>query len=455
MNNPEITPTEFNRRDFLKSSSLVSAMTLLGGIPLIAQEKPAEAKPTGPKIKCAIIGLGTWGREILTTLQRLPQAEIVVACDTYAASLKRAKNAAPDIKTTDDYQTVLADKEIQAVFVATPTQLHKDITLAALKAGKHVYCEAPLAHTIDDARAIAQAAHAGFKQVFQPGLQMRADPQNWFILPFIRSGSCGKTARASGQWNKKTSWRFTSPNPDREKELNWRLDKAVSTGLIGEIGIHQIDRLVWFQGALPEAVTGYGAINFWTDGREIPDSVNALYQFKQGPYLTYNATLANSFEGEFEVLYGSDAAVLLRQSKAWMFKEVDAPLLGWEVYARKESHCLAEETGIVLRADASKQKTAVGNAPGQPAPNPFTALYYALESFVGNCGEINNAVEDYLSIYDGKDAKAFAETLRAIKLRHAPDYKDGYVATVLAIKGNEAVMKRAKIELPKDLFELA
>ncbi len=452
----DTTPlSELPRRDFLKGGSLATVMTLLGGIPLIAQEKPAEAKPTGPKIKCAIIGLGTWGRDILTTLQRVPQAEIAVVCDTYAASLKRAKNIAPDVKTTDDYKTILDDREIVAVIIATPTQLHKDIALAALKAGKHVYCEAPLAHTIPDAREIALAARDSFKQVFQSGLQMRSDPQNWFLLPFIRSGACGKPARASGQWNKKTIWRFNSPNPDREKDLNWRLDKSVSTGLIGELGIHQIDRLVWFLNSLPEAVTGYGAVNYWADGREIPDTVNALYRFKQGPYLTYNATIANTFEGEFETYYGSDAAVLLRQSRAWMFKEVDAPLFGWEVYARKESHCLAEETGIVLRADASKQKVAVGNTAGQPSPNPFTPLYYALENFLGNCGEINNAVEDYAATYDPKDTKAFADYIKTIKLRHAADYKDGYIATAIALKGHEAVMKCGQVELPKDLFELS
>ncbi len=448
------TQTEYARRDFLKGGSLATVMTLLGGIPLIAQEKPAEAKPAGPKIKCAIIGINTWGREILTTLQRLPQADIAVACDTYAASLKRAKNVAPDIKTTDDYKTILEDKEIGAVIIATPTHLHKDIAIAALKAGKHVYCEAPLAHTIADAREIALAARDSFKQVFQAGLQMRSDPQNWFLLPFIRAGSCGKAIRASGQWNKKTLWRVPSPNPDREKDLNWRLDKSVSTGLIGEIGIHQIDRLTWFMDALPEAVTGYGAINFHNDGREIPDSVNAMYQFKQGPYITYNATLGNSFEGEFETFYGSDAAVMLRQSRAWMFKEVDAPLLGWEVYARKESHCLAEETGIVLRADASKQTVAVGNTAGAPAPNPFTPLYYALENFLGNCGDINNAVEDYTATFDPKDTKAFADYIKTIKLRHAADYKDGYIATAIVIKGHEAVMQRGKVELPKSLFEL-
>ena len=63
------------------------------------------------------------------------------------------------------------------MIIATPTHQHKEIALDALKAGKHVYCEAPLAHTIEDARAIAQAAKAARQQIFQAGLQNRADPE--------------------------------------------------------------------------------------------------------------------------------------------------------------------------------------------------------------------------------------------------------------------------------------
>ena len=139
--------------------------------------------------------------------------------------------------------------------IATPTPDHKEVALAALKAGKHVYCEAPLAGSIEDAREIALAAKAAKHLAFQAGLQMRSDKQRLFLLPFIRSGALGTTVLARAQWHKKTSWRSASPNPEREKALNWRLNKATSLGLIGEIGSHQIDQAGWFLNALPTAVT--------------------------------------------------------------------------------------------------------------------------------------------------------------------------------------------------------
>ena len=442
---------DYSRRDFLRGGSLAAMMTMLGAVPLRAEEAPKPADKPVTKIKVAVIGCGVWGREILTTLQRVPQAEVVAICDTYESAAKRSGKLAPSAKPSADYQAVLADKDLQAVVVATPTHQHKAVVLAALKAGKHVYCEAPLAHTIEDAKVIAKAAQESFKQVFQPGLQMRSDPQNWFLVPFIRSAPLGKNAKASGQWGKKTSWRLDSPNPDRVKEINWRLEKGLSLGLVGEVGIHQIDRLVWFLGGHPASVRGYGAVNFWKDGREVPDTIEALFEFAEGPFINYTATLASSFQGEYEVLQGSDASVLLRGSRAWMVQEVDAPLFGWQVYARKES--VGEETGIVLRADASKQKVAVG---GTAVAAPETSsLQYALENFLGNCAEVNNAVEDYASAYDVNDKKAFAENIRSLKLRNAATWQDGYAATVLAIKANEAIVARSRIEMPKSLFELA
>src|SRR5207248_7909027 len=139
-------------------------------------------------------------------------------CDSYPAMLSRGAKDAPKATQTKDYKTILENKEINAVIVATPTHLHKEIVLAALKAGKHVYCEAPLAHTIEDAREIALAAKAAPQQViFQCGLQVRCDPQRIFLLPFVRSGALGKMIMARAQWHKKSSWRSASASPEQEK----------------------------------------------------------------------------------------------------------------------------------------------------------------------------------------------------------------------------------------------
>ena len=87
-------------------------------------------------------------------------------------------------------------------------------------------------------RRTRDAAKNAIGKVFQPGLQMRCDPQRHFILPFIRSGALGKSLMARSQWHKKLSWRADSPSEERKKIINWRLDKVTFTGLVGEIGIY-------------------------------------------------------------------------------------------------------------------------------------------------------------------------------------------------------------------------
>ena len=445
---------DVTRRDFLRGGSVAAMLTMLGGaVELRAAEAPQNAAGkslAGPKVKCGIIGLGSWGREILGTLQIQAEAEVAGLCDTYAVMLRRAGKDLPNALSTDDYHKLLEDKSIQAVFVATPTYQHKEIVLEALAAGKHVYCEAPLATTVEDARAIAKAANDAVGQVFQPGLSVRSDPQRYFLLQFIRTGAIGKPVMARSQWHKKQSWRNASSNPDREREINWRLDRSKSIGLAGEVGIHHFDSMSWLLKERPVAVTGFGSVRFWNDGRDVADTIQTILEFPGGLQGSFDATLASSYDADYELFLGSDATVMMRGSKAWLFKEVDSPLLGWEVYARKD--VFGKETGIALVANASKPTGQEGK--GEEIPFVGTPLAYSLEAFLANCNEISGAVEDFTATFDTKDKKALEKHLAGITRQHAATWREGLDATVIAIKANEAVTERKRIELHKEWFEI-
>jgi predicted dehydrogenase len=465
MNQPDQNNLDFNRRDFLKSSSFAAMMTMMGGVRLFAQaesERTVDAPVIGDKVKIAVIGLGPWGREILDQLGRLPQAEIVAICDNYAPMVRRSAPKAPGATQTNDYQAILANPEIQAVIVATGSHQHKDIVVAALQAGKHVYCETPLAHTIEDARAIALAAKQAPTQLFQSGLQGRSDPQRLFLLPFIRSGALGKPVMARAHWRKKQSWRQASPSAEREKAINWRLQQATSPGLVGEVGIHALDQAGWFFNLTPVAVTGFGSTQLWRDdGRDVPDTVEAIIEFPRGVRMNYNASLATSYDSESESLFGSDATILMRQDgkgnqMAWMFKEVDSPLLGWEVYARKDN--FFNETGIFLAAGSSKQDALIEDD-GGAAPEIFPTLYYALRSFVSNSATLKAAVTEFKASFEDADEATLVDYLATLKIgqttdRPAANYLEGYAATVLALKANEAIVTGKRIELKPEWFEL-
>ena len=433
--------SDLDRRHFVKGASFTGLMALLGAVPLTAEEAAKAAgektlpppkvdpnfkeKPVGPPVKFGLIGLGAQGREVITNLGKLPNGPVAAICDSYKSSIKRTADAAPNAKTYEDYKQLLDDKEVQAVVIATPTHLHKTIALDAMQAGKHVYLEAPIAHTIEDARTIAKAAQSlGAKQVFQAGLQYRENPQNHHVFKFIRTGAAGKANSTRGQWNKKTSWRRASPNPDREKALNWRLYKETSLGLFGELGIHSTDLASWYIDALPLSITGFGGIQQWQDDREVADTIHAVVEFPNSVRHSYSATLAASFEAEHDVFFGADASIMLRDNRAWMFKEQDAPLLGWEVYARKDD--FLTDSGIALVANATKI-LAQGKKPAEVASDSDSPLRYALEKFIEH-------------INDGTKPDATAEV--------------AFRSVVIAVKGNEAISTNSKVMIDKSLYAI-
>jgi predicted dehydrogenase len=279
---------------------------------------------------------------------------------------------------------------------------------------------------MEDARVIARAAVAAKGQIFHSGLQQRTNPQHLHVEKFIRTGALGKIIQGNGHWHRRTSWKRAASNGAREKELNWRLQADITPGLMGEIGIHQLDVAQWFLKKLPESVTGFGGVLGWEDGRTVNDTVQCVVSFPGNRQFMYDATLVNSFNGTGETFLGSDAAVLLREHRAWMFKEADAAALGWEVYAYREK--IGDDTGIALVADATKI-LAAGKQPGENRDVDPTRTAFV-------CA-----------------AEAFLEAIRN-KTESACDALTGYQATVIALKAHEATVRGTTIKFESTWIEL-
>ena len=409
----------FDRREFLKTTAGTLAL-LLSRHGLAAAQTPLPEAPAGPAVRFGLVGLGVWGREILDALGRIDSAKIAGICDLYEPFLKRAAANAPNAAPAADWRRLVDAPDIDAIVVATPTPGHREIVLAALQAGKHVYCEAPIAASREDARAIAASAKNAARVVFQAGLQGRANPLYVHVRQFVKSGVLGDVALVNAQWGRKDSWRRAAPSAERERALNWRLEKS-SPGLMGEVAIHQLDLVSHYLGVRPSAIVGNGTIAAWKDGRETPDTASCLIDFGN-TRATVRATLASSFGGAYTIFQGSNSSLLVKENRGWLIKEADSPLLGWEVYARKES--VHDETGIAMVADATKLLQA-GKEPGKDAPlEPGKpALVVAFEAFIA-------------SIHTG-----------------APPVcgpADAYAATVAALEANAAVVANSRIELRQE-----
>jgi predicted dehydrogenase len=195
---------------------------------------------------------------------------------------------------------------------------------------------------------------------------------------FFKAGTLREIAALRAQNHKKTSWRTAGSSPERDAELNWHLDPDLSLGLLGELGTQQFDVFHWFLGRQPIGVRARGELRLYKDGRKIPDTVSAQLVFDDGLELDYSCTLANSYDGRYEVFAGAMAAIKLAWTHGWMFKEADAPTQGWEVYANRQQ--FHDEQGITLIADATK--LAAQGKLQDGVGLPYSSLYYALSDFV-------------------------------------------------------------------------
>ncbi len=355
-------------KDLIAGSSMLALAPELRAIPL----------RLGAKQRVALVGVGRQGRVLLGEIAKFPDVELIAICDNDKSRLRAGKRRARGAAAYASTDEMLAkEKGLDAIIVATPTHTHREVAEACLQAEHHVYCESPLEATEEDARALAAAARASNRK-FQCGMQGRSNPVYTLARSFFRAGAVGKTLALRAQWHKKTSWRTPAPSPELEKARNWKLDEALSLGLLGEMGTQQYDVMHWMTGQYPESVHAQGEVLAYDDGRKVPDTVSCEMRYPGGVRLHYEASLANSYDGEYELIHGNLGTIKLAWSHGWMFKEADAPTQGWEVYANRQQ--FHNDEGITLIAGATKLaeqgklKAGVGL--------PHAPVYYALADFL-------------------------------------------------------------------------
>ena len=176
--------TDPNRRSFLKASA-----ASLGSSLLLQGQSPNDT------VRVAFIGVGNRGSYLLKHMLTVPGITVVAICDLDPERLKAGIDAAtaagshPEAYT--EYRKLLDRKDIDAVVIATPVDLHKEMAIAALEVGKHVYCEKPMALDVEQCRMVTAAA-ANAKGVFQQGFQLRHDPHHAASMKFVHDGGWAK-----------------------------------------------------------------------------------------------------------------------------------------------------------------------------------------------------------------------------------------------------------------------
>lgn len=315
------------RRSFLAASA-----TSLAAAPLLASAEGAVP------VRCAVVGTGGRGSDLIRKLVDLAEADLVAICDDYPPHLKYgARYAGAGAATFEQYDAMLAEAKPEAVFVAVPLHLHHAFCVKALDAGAHIYCEKSLCHSLADARDLAARVKAA-GAVFQVGLQRRANPVYEQAAAMVSSGMIGRPVAVKCQWHRNHPWRRDLPiGPEDprhaalERKLNWRLYDAYSHGLFTELGSHQMDVVNRILGAPPTRVWATGGVDFLRDGREAEDNVFCTYEYalpdpeRPGETTTVRATwsaiLSNAFEGASELFMGTKGTLLITRNKCLLYRE--------------------------------------------------------------------------------------------------------------------------------------
>jgi predicted dehydrogenase len=170
------------RREFLQQSAFSAA-----GLCIAGRRAFAEGGSPNEKLGVAVIGVAGQGEY---NLNNVASQAIVALCDVDENRAANARKRFPNAKFYTDFRRVLDQKDIDAVVVATPDHTHAPATMMALKAGKHVYCEKPLTHSVVEARMVARTA-AKMKRVTQMGTQIHAGSNYRRVVELVQSGAVG------------------------------------------------------------------------------------------------------------------------------------------------------------------------------------------------------------------------------------------------------------------------
>ncbi|TNJ44901.1 Gfo/Idh/MocA family oxidoreductase [Tamlana fucoidanivorans] len=306
------------RRDFIVKSGLVTSGLAVGSSVLWGATNGFRANNT---INIGVIGTGDRGAGLTPFLNEIEGVNVIACCDILPFRLENGlKKAGAKAKGYNDYRKLLDNKDIDAVLVSTPFNTHSKISIDALDANKHVYCEKTMAKGFEAINALVKK-EATSSVVFQTGHQYHSSRLYSHVVNLIKEGKIGKIVAFECQWNRNGNWRRPVPDPSLERAINWRMYREYSGGLVAELCSHQIDFVNWVLGENPEQIQGVGGIDYWKDGRETYDNIHLIYKYPSGVKATFRCLTSNAL-GDYQIkVYGDKGTILIDYVNAWVYYE--------------------------------------------------------------------------------------------------------------------------------------
>lgn len=257
------------------------------------------------QVQIALIGSGNMGVADAITCLTVPGVKLVAVCDLYDGRLRAAKARwGNDIFTTRNFKEILERKDVDAVIIGTPDFWHKDISIAAMNKGKHVYCEKPMIHDISEGPAIVEAQMRN-NVVFQVGSQGMSSLGNEKAKELLKAGAIGQLNYAEGFWARMSpegAWQYPIPEDaspatvdwerflsntskrtfDTKRFFRWRNYTDYGTGVSGDLFVHLFSSLHFVTGSFgPNKIMATGGLRYWKDGREVPDIMLGMFDYPE------------------------------------------------------------------------------------------------------------------------------------------------------------------------------
>ncbi len=337
------------RRGFLETAGVAAGSAAIAPS-AFAHPAIGNVKGANEKLNFAIIGPGGRAQAHIDNLLNFKKegklVDIIGVADVWDGNKSVGRGLYPSADkcglkhdnklVTKDYRKILESKDVDAVVIATPDHWHAKQTIDAMDAGKDVYCEKPMTHTIDEAKKVADTVKRT-KQIMTVGVQSTADPRWKAANELITSGKIGKVMQgqtsyyrnsAMGQWryypltedmNPKTvDWKMflgtdfgLAPDQpfDRAKYAQWRCYWDFGGGMYTDLFVHQLTHLIQAMGVRhPRRVVGAGGLYLEYDGRDVPDVATVVADYDQGCQVIISATMANDVQLG-EVIRGHTATI--------------------------------------------------------------------------------------------------------------------------------------------------
>jgi len=360
--------TTWTRRQFMRAGTgavaagAVAKVTLLEPKPIWAADRAVAASDM---VRFASIGTGVRGCQLLQASLRIPGFECVAVCDLYDSRHTAAQETLQkNVPATRNYKEILDRKDVDAIIIAVTDHQHRKLFQDACAAGKDVYCEKPMSHTVEDGFAMVEAARKT-NRIVQIGSQRVSSILYARAKEIFDSGKLGDVSCIDASWDRNSAggaWVSAIPPDANEQTIDWntflgdapkrpfdpvrffrwRCFADYGEGLAGDLFVHLISGVHFVTGTntVARRAQSTGGLFRWKDGRDFPDLIETFYE-----YPNYRLRLRcnlNNDQGEFFGFYGTKGTLIIKDSTLTYSPQDTRPqpdyysTMGWPAKLRNE-----------------------------------------------------------------------------------------------------------------------